>query len=139
MIDREIFSRRLKELRAAKGFTATSLARTLGLTQQSVSTWESTKTVPSADKLVELAQLLGCSIDHLCGIDDISYDSEIIPVPPRRTDPDNEAIIFEYEKNGEKAILRFPRNATAGEIQDKIDEFFPLPRGVDFTDERERE
>jgi len=134
MIDREIFSRRLKELRTAKGFTATSLGRALGITQQSVFTWETMKTVPSADKLVELAELLECSLDHLCGID----GSGLIPAPSRRTDPDGGAIIFEYEKNGEKATLRFPRNATAGEIQDKINEFLPLPSGRSHTGERER-
>jgi transcriptional regulator with XRE-family HTH domain len=67
MIDRNIFSSRLKQLRTAKGFSVTGVARSLGLKHQSVFTWENMKTVPSADKLVELALLLETSLDYLVG------------------------------------------------------------------------
>ena len=126
-------------MRIAKGLSQGDVAKALEIKAQSVSTWETMKTVPSADKLVELARLLECSLDYLCGIEGILDGGETKPTPPQRTDPAGDAIIFEYEKNGEKATLRFPRNAAAGEIQDKINEFFPLPRETDLTDERERE
>ena len=70
MIDRKIFADRLKQLREVRQVSAYAIARDLGITKQSVHTWETTKTVPSADKLVELADLLECSVDYLVGRSD---------------------------------------------------------------------
>ncbi len=67
MIDREVFAARLKELRTLRQLSAYSIAFRLNITKQSVHTWETKKTLPSADKLVELADLLDCSIDYLVG------------------------------------------------------------------------
>ena len=90
--------------------------------------------------LTSLALLLGATTDYLCGLDfpdgpDLIYGSGIIHVPQVDSTGD---IIFEYERGGEKATLRFPRNATAKEIQQKINQFLPLLKGLGLTDERER-
>ena len=70
MIDRIIFSERLKNLKHARKLTTVAIASQLGIAKQSVHTWETMKTLPSADKLVELADLLDCSLDYLCGRSD---------------------------------------------------------------------
>jgi transcriptional regulator with XRE-family HTH domain len=67
MIDRKIFSKRLKELRDHRKLTMVDVARTLEISKQSIHQWEAMKTVPSSDKLVELADILGCSLDYLVG------------------------------------------------------------------------
>ena len=68
MIDRKIFSDRFRLLRAAVNLTMVDVAKALNITKQSVDCWDKQKTVPSADKLVELALLLNTSIDYLCDL-----------------------------------------------------------------------
>ena len=70
MIDRVIFSDRLKALKQARKTTTVAIAVHLGIAKQSVHTWETMKTLPSADKLAELADFLDCSIDYLVGRSD---------------------------------------------------------------------
>lgn len=57
--------RKIKVLREAKGLTQKYIADFFGVTQVAVARWESGDTMPSADKLPGLAQLLGCTIDEL--------------------------------------------------------------------------
>jgi len=70
MVDRKIFSERLKSRRNHRGLTMVEIARTLEISKQSIHQWETMKTLPSADKLSELADVLGCSIDYLVGRSD---------------------------------------------------------------------
>lgn len=70
MIDREKFVERQKILREQKRITSARIARTLGITQQSVHAWEIGKTVPTADLLVALADCFDVSIDYLVGRSD---------------------------------------------------------------------
>ena len=71
MIDREIFSERLKILRQTKEVTMVDVARALALSKQSVHQWETRKTIPDADKLVALADYFDVSIDYLVGRSDV--------------------------------------------------------------------
>lgn len=45
--------------------TQNELAQLLRLNQKAVSQWETGETMPSADKLPQLARILGCTIDDL--------------------------------------------------------------------------
>lgn len=67
MLNRDIFSDRLKKLKKDHDVSSVNLAAVLGIKKQSVSTWESKKTIPSTDKLVELADFFHVSIDYLVG------------------------------------------------------------------------
>lgn len=58
---------RIRELREAAGFSQMDLARQMGVSGPSVIQWEKGRTLPTADKLPRLADLLGCSIDALYG------------------------------------------------------------------------
>lgn len=57
----------LKDLRRKKGLTQADLAVKLGVTQSLVAMWERGAVMPSAAKLPEIANMLGCTIDQLYG------------------------------------------------------------------------
>ena len=62
---KEAIGERLLALRMQKGMTQEELAEYLKVSRQSVSKWELNKTLPDVDKMVQLADLYGVSMDHL--------------------------------------------------------------------------
>lgn len=56
---------KIKEIRIKKGITQSELAEKLRITQGAVSQWEQGLSTPKADKLIEVATVLGCSVDEL--------------------------------------------------------------------------
>ena len=61
---------RLKKLREQNAMTQTELAKKLGITRSSVNAWEMGVSIPSTQKIVELALLFQTSTDYLLGLDD---------------------------------------------------------------------
>lgn len=61
---------KLKEMREAKNLKQAELADALGVTQGTISQWESGISNPSLDKLKKLASELGCTVDELIGDND---------------------------------------------------------------------
>ncbi len=59
------FSTNLPELRKRAGYTQETLAEALGVSRQAVGKWESGQGLPEAATLLELADLLGCTLDQL--------------------------------------------------------------------------
>lgn len=57
--------RDIKELRKKAALTQAELAEAVGVTQSTVSQWESGKAVPDTLKLPKLAEVLGCGIADL--------------------------------------------------------------------------
>ncbi len=57
----------LEQKRREKGFTQAELAALLNVNQTAVSKWEIGKSLPQADKLPRLAQILDCTVDELLG------------------------------------------------------------------------
>lgn len=57
----------IKELREARGLTQSELGKKLGLTQSAVAKWETGGFTPCTSTLLALADVLGVSIDRLCG------------------------------------------------------------------------
>ena len=55
----------IKELRKKAGFTQAKFAEAVGVTQSTVSQWESGKVLPDTAKLPKLAEVLGCSVADL--------------------------------------------------------------------------
>lgn len=70
MIDRTKFAARLKELRQQNGMSLNDVAKQLGITRQALSLFETEKSLPSADKLVALADFFDVSLDYLVGRSD---------------------------------------------------------------------
>ena len=58
---------RVRELREAKGIQQKELAIDLGVSQPTVSDWESGRKVPSAKSTAKLADYFGVSDDYLLG------------------------------------------------------------------------
>lgn len=56
---------RLLKLRNEKGMTQEDLAEYLYVSRQSVSKWELNKTLPDVEKLMQLSELYGVSLDYL--------------------------------------------------------------------------
>ncbi len=55
----------IKTGRERLGLTQEGLAKRLGVSQQAVTKWETGESRPRAEKLPEIARLLGCSVDDL--------------------------------------------------------------------------
>ena len=58
---------KIETLRLLKKMTQDQLASEIGVARSTIAMWESGEAMPRADKLPELARILGCSIDDLFG------------------------------------------------------------------------
>lgn len=67
MIEMTIWGRRIKDRRKALGLNQGDLADAIAVTQAAVSRYESGENNPTADVLIELAQVLKTSTDWLLG------------------------------------------------------------------------
>ena len=62
-----MFSENLKTLRKQKGISQEELASRLHVVRQTISKWEKNLSVPDADTLIRLAEILGVSVSELLG------------------------------------------------------------------------
>lgn len=60
-----MLSDKIRELRRRSGLSQEELAERIDVSRQAVSKWELGAAVPTADKLVELADYFGVSLDYL--------------------------------------------------------------------------
>ena len=87
-----IFSQNLPKLRRRAGYTQEGLAEALEVSRQAVGKWEAGQTLPEAATLLELAELLNCSLDQL-----MRLPLEEEPLPP---EPDGgEEVWRAYERH----------------------------------------
>lgn len=80
-----LFSLRLKQFRKAKQrsngkpFRQIDLADELGVTLDTVKSWEQARVWPSTDNLLKLSDLFGCDLDYFIGnIDEKTHDKQFI-------------------------------------------------------------
>ena len=64
---------RIREIRLAKKISQVELAKSLGVTKQSVSNWENENIQPSIDMLSKIADVLSVSTDYLLSRDEKRY------------------------------------------------------------------
>lgn len=83
--------KRIEELRIAEGWSQTELANKVGVSQGTVSQWESGARVPSGDCVVTLAQIFDTSSDFLLGL----VDEQIRLVPYFRELSDDEQLFMQ--------------------------------------------
>ena len=62
-----MFNENLKTLRKAKGFSQEELAIRLHIVRQTISKWEKGLSVPDADMLIRIAEILETSVSQLLG------------------------------------------------------------------------
>ena len=74
-----MFSENLKTLRKRKGFSQEELATRLHVVRQTISKWEKNISVPDADTLIRLAEILEVSVSELLGtkIEDENATSDV--------------------------------------------------------------
>jgi len=69
MDKRQLFAKRLRELRKSKGLTQKELGQRLNVTEAAVGMWEQTRRLPDPEVLTRLARIFGVSVDYLLGND----------------------------------------------------------------------
>jgi len=62
-----MLGRNLKVLRSQNGITQTELAKVLGVSQQTVGSWEKDKSTPNYDLLKQIARYFKVTTDYLLG------------------------------------------------------------------------
>lgn len=62
----------IKTERKIKKLTQEQLAKKIGITQDSISLWETNKRIPDTIYIIELCKILNISADYLLGLDDTS-------------------------------------------------------------------
>ncbi|MEI3479077.1 MAG: helix-turn-helix transcriptional regulator [Bilophila sp.] len=72
---------KIQSRRKAMGLSQEELAQRTGVSRQSVTKWETGQSAPDLDRLVQLADLLGVSLDYLLRADMESLDAEPLPGP----------------------------------------------------------
>ena len=70
VFDSKVFGERLRALRIERGVGQNLLAKELGLSNASISYWETGKQEPSASAIFKLAQFFDVSADYLLGLTD---------------------------------------------------------------------
>ena len=70
MFSKELFSVRLRELRASKEISTKSLANEVGVSQQAISQFENAVAAPHVNTLTALADYFNVSLDYLVGRSD---------------------------------------------------------------------
>ena len=63
----------IRKIRKSKKISQKSIASLIGVTQAAVSQWESGKTTPTAQNLIDLARILDCTTDDIL-ITDKEYE-----------------------------------------------------------------
>jgi len=103
-----MFPDRLKDLRKQKKLTQGDLAELMGMSQATVASWEKGTRKPDIDALLQLAGILGCSVDYLLGraSADLNDTDDAWEVRERlRRDP-NFRILFDASKKATAENLR---------------------------------
>lgn len=95
---------KVSKLRKENHYTQEQLADVLGVSRQAISKWESNRTYPETDKLIQLSELFDCSLDYLLkDAEETDHNN--------RSDP-NEGILFVRkllrERKSEKTVWGMP-------------------------------
>ncbi len=138
------FCEKLIILRKRRGFTQEEFAKAVGVSRQSVYKWESGRSYPEAEKLMEIRRLYGISVDELLD------ESETLPLTEEKKSarpslevPPAPAPIYE-EKPAPREMVYAPVSASPGEEssfwkEEKVSDKFPSPKPEGASTAREKE
>lgn len=101
------FGENLQALRKAKKMTQEKLAEELDVSRQAIGKWESSSVYPDAERLIQISEYFGVSLDHLvkAKIDiasDVKDDS-----PEEKADNSLELRCEPYHISNRNRIIRF--------------------------------
>ncbi len=63
----------IKRLRLSRNLSQVDLAKSLGVTKQSISNWENDNIQPSIEMLIRISNFFSVSTDHLLGLENKNY------------------------------------------------------------------
>ena len=77
------FAWNLKTIRNEVGLTQEELASKMGISQKTISSWETNRTIPTMGDVLSLCRVLGCTMEKLTGtkthdIGDISFEDILV-------------------------------------------------------------
>ncbi len=96
----------IQHLRRERGMLQDELAETLGVSRQSVSKWETDAAVPELDRLLQLSDLFGVSLDELVR-GEKREDAPAAPPPPTLEPTPAQATAFPPRKIAGTILLCF--------------------------------
>lgn len=99
-----MLSEKIRDLRKKSGLSQEELAEKLDVSRQAVSKWELGAAVPTADKLLELSDFFGVSLDYLMRFDS---DNSENPENPVSDEPDSEKMRANSSKEFRKSAMIF--------------------------------
>ena len=80
---------KISKLRTTNKMSQGDLAEKLNVSRQSISKWETNASVPELDKLIQLCDLFGISLDELVRSDNLEAgddrEEDVPPSPPQQT------------------------------------------------------
>ena len=94
---------KISKLRTTNKMSQGDLAEKLNVSRQSISKWETNASVPELDKLVQLSDLFGLSLDDLVRSDELGtddYREEDVPPPP----PQQSQIVIQHSLTTQKIV-----------------------------------
>ena len=100
---------RMKELRKKQGIDQVELAKRMNLARSTIAMWETGRSSPSLDMLIQLCEILGCTTGYLLGVEDVPYhitdDSADQARQELFDDPDRRALL-DLAKHGSPEAVR---------------------------------
>jgi transcriptional regulator with XRE-family HTH domain len=111
-----VFQEKLKSLRSARGMSQLALAKQLGLSQQTVASWESRGTEPDYATLVRIADIFDVAIDYLLGRD---INSDNYTIAAHRSDDPMKGLPKEARERVEEIIELYQASFRSKDNKDK--------------------
>lgn len=102
------FPQNLSILRRRAGYTQETLAEALGISRQTVGKWEAGQALPEAATLIDLADLLGCSLDEL--MRETLTEADALPAPVLTPEEQGRTVYDAYYDH----VGRFARSVALG-------------------------
>ena len=100
---------RMKELRKRLGIEQTELAQRMNLARSTIAMWETGRSMPSLDMLIQLCEILGCTTGYLLGLEDTPCpNTDDLTAQARQElfdDPDRRALL-DLARNGSPGAVR---------------------------------
>lgn len=108
-------SEQIAFLRKQKGLTQEDLAKTLGVTNQAVSKWESGQCCPDIQLLPDIAKLFDVSVDELLGYTPVSTSEDIVLMLRKKIEslPKGDDLDFAYRMAAALHAIIFSKEMTA--------------------------
>ena len=79
---KNIFGKRLKELRKDRGLSMKQLSIQVGISDSCISRWENGQTIVNGDQLIMFAKFFNVSTDYLLGLESDKYPRRFRACPP---------------------------------------------------------